>query len=45
MLMFLAPTIITYAIIRHQLWDIRTVFHKTVLWIAASSLVGSRSTC
>jgi signal transduction histidine kinase len=39
MLMIIAPTIITYAIIKHRLWDIRTVIHKTVLWVAASLIV------
>ena len=39
LLMILAPSIITYAIIKHQLWDIRTVIHKTVMWIAASLTV------
>ena len=39
LLMILAPSLITYAIIRHQLWDIRTVIHRTGLWIAASLLV------
>jgi signal transduction histidine kinase len=38
-LIILAPSLITYAIIRHQLWDIRTVVHRTALWLGASSLV------
>ena len=29
----------TYAIIKHQLMDIRTVIHKTIMWAAMSSLV------
>ena len=33
-LMMIAPILITYAIIRHRLWDIRTVIHKTAAWIA-----------
>ncbi|MBN1946817.1 MAG: response regulator [Bradymonadales bacterium] len=32
-----APGIIAYAIIRHQLWDIRTVIHRTVLWFVVST--------
>ncbi|MDJ0762243.1 MAG: sensor histidine kinase [Myxococcota bacterium] len=28
------PIMVTYAIIRHRLWDIRTVVHKTAAWIA-----------
>jgi signal transduction histidine kinase len=39
LLIILAPSVITYAIIRHQLLDIRTVVHKTALWLAASALV------
>jgi signal transduction histidine kinase len=35
-LMIVAPSLITYAIIKHQLWNIRTVIHKTALWAAAS---------
>jgi signal transduction histidine kinase len=27
------PLIISYAIIRHRLWDIRTVLHRTIAWI------------
>lgn len=30
------PLIITYAIIRHRLWDIQTVIHKTVTWAILS---------
>ncbi len=39
LLSVLAPSLITYAIIKHQLWDIRTVIHKTALWTVASSLI------
>jgi len=39
LLMIIAPSLITYAIIKHQLWDIRTVIHKTALWVAASLVV------
>lgn len=37
--MILSPSLVTYAIIRHQLWDIRTVIHRTVMWVAASLVV------
>jgi signal transduction histidine kinase len=39
LLIVIGPALITYAIIRHQLWDIRTVAHKTALWITASSVI------
>lgn len=38
LLMAIAPAVITYAIIRHQLWDIRTVIHKTGLWLGMSAV-------
>ncbi|MCP4600256.1 MAG: response regulator [Proteobacteria bacterium] len=31
--------IITYAIIRHRLWDIRTIIHKTAVWVALSVML------
>lgn len=37
-LMILVPTTVTYAIIRHRLWDIRTVIHKTALWLTVSAV-------
>ncbi len=39
LLMVLGPALITFAIIRHQLWDIRTAAHKTALWLVASSMI------
>lgn len=33
----LYPIVVSYIIIRHRLWDIRTVFHKTLLWIIISA--------
>ena len=39
LLMVLGPSLVTYAIIRIQLWDIRTVIHKTLLWALASVAV------
>jgi signal transduction histidine kinase len=32
LLLPLLPLSITYAIVRHRLWDIRTIFHKTAIW-------------
>jgi len=32
LLMPLFPLLITYAMIRHRLWDVRTVMHKTAVW-------------
>lgn len=36
---FLYPMIMTYAIIRHRLMDIRTAIHKTAMWLALSSMI------
>lgn len=35
----IALAIISYAIVKHQLMDIQTVFHKTVMWAAMSSFI------
>ena len=32
----LTPLIITYAIVRHRLWDIRTIVHRTAVWVILS---------
>lgn len=32
------PILVSYVIIRHRLWDIRTVLHKTALWFLVSVL-------
>ncbi|MDJ0764565.1 MAG: ATP-binding protein [Myxococcota bacterium] len=37
MLFPLMPITITYAIIRHRLWDIRTIIHKTAAWAILSA--------
>lgn len=37
-LMIVPPTLVTYAIIRHQLLDVRTVLHKTALWGLISAI-------
>lgn len=36
LLLPLCPLIITYAIIRHRLWDVRTIMHRTVVWVILS---------
>lgn len=36
LLLPLFPLTITVAIVRHRLWDIRTVAHKTALWLVLS---------
>lgn len=33
------PTLISYAIIRHRLMEIRTAIHKTAMWLALSSTI------
>ncbi|NOZ86026.1 MAG: response regulator [Deltaproteobacteria bacterium] len=32
------PLIITYAIVKHRLWEIRTVVHRTLGWVLALSI-------
>lgn len=32
----LLPLTITYAIVRHRLWDVRTIIHKTIVWLLLS---------
>ncbi len=32
------PILVSYVIIRHRLWDIRTVLHKTALWFLVTLL-------
>jgi signal transduction histidine kinase len=32
LLLPLYPLTITYAIVRHRLWDVRTIIHKTAIW-------------
>lgn len=32
------PLIISYAMIQHRLWDIRTIAHKTLFWFVISAL-------
>ncbi len=30
------PVLLSYVVVRHRLWDIRTVLHKTTLWLIVS---------
>ncbi len=40
LLLPLCPLLITYAIVRHRLWDVRTIVHRTAGWLALSVLLG-----
>jgi signal transduction histidine kinase len=39
LLLPLGPLLITIAMVRHRLWDVRTVLHKTIGWAAALALL------
>ena len=39
LLLPLYPLTITYAMVRHRLWDVRTVLHRTFVWLLLSVLL------